>query len=665
MPGLRFRTKLATAMSLVVVGVTGATIWLTQHRVQQSWQKLFDEQFRAQIAFFSERQVRRMEDVARRSRETSAQLIPLLEQENPDPKAVYETVSRYMGWLGRIMSFTPRRPGSGIAPRPGGRRDGGGGATGPVSAGDSPVPGPDIAPGRTVAAIRVIDRNGRFIHPPDAPPFNPLRRVRAASRIPRNPPPPANVLQPAAAPETPGSPAARDIINIREQETGYIVIGGAEGSAELQEFITTPVISGGEDDGAVVGALFVALPAGFRESELAMSQFSGLTELGMVSSGIWIDDRLYTGTIPVPIRAGIAERLSSAVDLEADPAGRFVVRGEDSDQQVFYKVLNPGSPFRRAVHVAAFSLRGLQQEQRNVIAWLAGFGGLALAGAMGLVWLISHGLTLPMKELLLGTQKIRGGEFDVEVPVRSDDEVGELAASFNEMARGLAAGRRYQTLLTQFADRGIVDELISREGGPGGRIVTATVLFCDIRGFTALTATMSPEEVIAMLNEHMGAMTQVVYSCGGVVDKFVGDMIMAVFGAVRSSGTDAVDAARCARGMLAARAALNAGGSGPAVGMDVGIGIATGKVVAGCMGSNERLSYTVLGDRVNLASRLCDAAGPGTILIDEDTKRALPDDGFSGSPDRLVLKGYADPVPVWALRVGSGEEASGVRTDQP
>jgi class 3 adenylate cyclase len=139
----------------------------------------------------------------------------------------------------------------------------------------------------------------------------------------------------------------------------------------------------------------------------------------------------------------------------------------------------------------------------------------------------------------------------------------------------------------------------------GGEVRDVTVLFCDIRNFTQITQGMPPGEVIDMINEHMTALTAVVKEHNGVLDKFVGDLLMAVFGAPIRQENYTFEAARCALHLQAERQKLNETSRHK---LQVGIGLATGEVLAGCMGSTARLNYTVLGERVNLASRLCDEA---------------------------------------------------------
>jgi class 3 adenylate cyclase len=245
----------------------------------------------------------------------------------------------------------------------------------------------------------------------------------------------------------------------------------------------------------------------------------------------------------------------------------------------------------------------------------------------------------------------------LNLPVRSNDEVGALAASFNEMSQELALKERYKTVLAQVTDREVADQLISGTLALGGEVRQVSVLFCDIRGFTPLTENMPPAEVIAMLNEHMTAMNRIVHLHYGMVDKFVGDLIMAVFGAPKSYGNDALHAVKCALDMIAERRRLNVSSRHQ---IQIGIGVATGEVVAGCMGSADRLNYTVLGERVNLASRLCSSAEGSELLIDENTYAQLPADFRVEPTEPMALKGFKSPTPAFRLLRDVAEKAEPV-----
>jgi class 3 adenylate cyclase len=284
--------------------------------------------------------------------------------------------------------------------------------------------------------------------------------------------------------------------------------------------------------------------------------------------------------------------------------------------------------------------------QRDLRWRILGFGAVALLAALAISPLLIHGLYRPIGDVVKGTTEIRRGNFAVQVPVRSRDQIGGLAKAFNEMAKDLALKEKYHNVLNMVADKDVAAQLMSGEVNLGGEVRQVSILFCDIRDFTPLTEQMPPSEVIQLLNEHMTALTRVVYEHQGVVDKFVGDLIMAVFGAPVSYGNDVRNAANCALRMMEERQKLNVSSRHQ---VQIGIGIASGQVLAGCMGSKDRLNYTVLGKRVNLASRLCGKAAAGQIIIDQTTHESLKEILRANPLPALELKGFAGAVSAYEL----------------
>jgi class 3 adenylate cyclase len=216
-----------------------------------------------------------------------------------------------------------------------------------------------------------------------------------------------------------------------------------------------------------------------------------------------------------------------------------------------------------------------------------------------------------------------------------------LADAFLDMGAGLALKDRYHSVLSMVADRRVAEELMAGKIPLGGELREVSVVFCDIRGYTALSAGRDPREVIDLLNQHMSALTRVVYRHHGVINQFAGDAIMILFGAPTDNENHALDAVQCAHEMLAERERLNAETHEP---LGIGFGIATGKVVAGCLGSENRADYTVVGDRVNLAARLCSVAAAGEIVMDDQTRAAVPASILSTATEPLKLKGFSEPV---------------------
>ncbi|MDZ4287347.1 MAG: adenylate/guanylate cyclase domain-containing protein, partial [Prosthecobacter sp.] len=270
---------------------------------------------------------------------------------------------------------------------------------------------------------------------------------------------------------------------------------------------------------------------------------------------------------------------------------------------------------------------------------------IVLLVALLLVMMISRSLSGPVSKLVRAAEEIERGNFEVRVPV-TPDEVGQLASAFNDMAAGLALQDKYRSVLHAVADRAVAERLIEDATALSGEVRDVAMLFCDIRGFTALAEKMAPQDVVELLNEHMTALTKVAYEHGGIVDKFVGDLIMVLFGAPVSAGDDALRAVRCAQEMMQVRRKLNETSRHS---LEIGIGIATGSVVAGCMGSGQRLTYTVLGHRVNLASRLCSIALAGEIVTDDVTARPLNGHMSAVALDPVHLKGFSEPVECYRI----------------
>ena len=290
-------------------------------------------------------------------------------------------------------------------------------------------------------------------------------------------------------------------------------------------------------------------------------------------------------------------------------------------------------------------------ERINSALLIGGLASLLLAALVS--GLLARGLTGPVVRLTRATRRVAGGDYDVEVPVESKDEIGTLAGAFNEMTEGLRLKERYRGVLNKVVSPEVATELMAGEVVLGGETRQATVLFGDLRGFTATTSTMEPQSVIRLLNECMEELSDAVDRAGGVVDKFVGDEIMAIFGAPVSREDDAARAVRAAIDMQEALIRLNdsrAQRGEPVLGL--GIGINTGEVVAGNMGSPNRLNYTVVGSTVNLAARLCSSADPGEILIGESTRTAMaqPSGIQAESVGRRPFKGFTDPIEVFRVQ---------------
>lgn len=358
--------------------------------------------------------------------------------------------------------------------------------------------------------------------------------------------------------------------------------------------------------------------------------------------GLWVDGRLEIADFSEADQTAVRNVIERAKGRE----GRAEAMLNGKPHSLFYRALNSGTHFPLAYHISLQPMEPLYAAQMDLRFKIALAGTLALMVALGISLVLAGGLTAPIERLAEATHEIERGNFEVKLPVQTADEIGRLTESFNDMAAGLLLREKYRSVLDMVADKSIAEDLIHGQIELGGEERQVSVLFCDIRGFTSLTEHMEPKEVIEMLNQHFTPLTRLVYEHHGAVDKFVGDLIMAIFGAPKGFGNDLENAARCALRMIEERRLLNETGKYK---INVGIGVASGNVVAGRMGSKDRLNYTVLGPRVNLAARLCSKAGQMEVVIDDLTWQSIRDFAVASPTPELQLKGFAAPVQAYKL----------------
>ncbi|HMA34877.1 MAG TPA: adenylate/guanylate cyclase domain-containing protein [Chloroflexia bacterium] len=284
--------------------------------------------------------------------------------------------------------------------------------------------------------------------------------------------------------------------------------------------------------------------------------------------------------------------------------------------------------------------------------------GVALIISATTAVFVSYSILHPLRALQGAMARIGQHDLAARVPVQTNDELGYLSDHFNTMAAGLQQGELVRTLLNLYVSPEVASAIVAQGARMGGELVECTVLFSDIRGFTSLAEGLPPTELIALLNRYMGRMIPVIVAAGGIVNKFGGDSILALFGTPVNPAPDhAARAVRAALGMRAALAAFNAAEArGPRPQLRTGIGIASGPAVAGNVGDAARVEYTVIGDTVNLASRLQDLTKElgVDILVSAATYTAaattLPLFGTALPP--VAIRGKRDSVQVYVLDGG-------------
>jgi adenylate cyclase len=279
---------------------------------------------------------------------------------------------------------------------------------------------------------------------------------------------------------------------------------------------------------------------------------------------------------------------------------------------------------------------------------------LGIAGAVLLATLLAR----PIFRLVQGTRAIAAGNFGVALKVTSRDELGLLTASFNDMARSLREKEMIKRAFTRYVAREVVEEILKdpERLALTGERRQVTVLFCDLRGFTPLSERLNPEQVVSLLNEFYTLAIETVFQHDGTLDKFMGDAVMAVFGAPIPHHDHALRAVKTALTLRDRFEAFNAHRAQRGLEtIGAGIGVSVGEVVAGTVGTEDRMEYTVIGDSVNLAARLESNAKAGQILISQRTWELVRDQVEARPLGPVRVKGKEEEVEVHEL-VGLVEE---------
>jgi len=300
------------------------------------------------------------------------------------------------------------------------------------------------------------------------------------------------------------------------------------------------------------------------------------------------------------------------------------------------------------------------KKQQQAIVVSAVVTGLAAMLGLLLAVLVSDGIARPVRHLLEGTRKVEAGQLDGSVAVISHDEIGQLSAAFNRMVEKLRQNQRVRETFGRYIDPQVVAGLIDQPAlaATAGERRVMTVLFCDMLGFTSLSEGVTPQGLVTVMNRYLTTMSEPIRGHRGIIDKYIGDAIMAYWGPPFIDEADQAGfACLAAVDMLGRVAALRTelpellGVRSLPTECDLRIGIATGEALVGSIGSEFMMSFTVMGDTVNLASRL---EGANKIygtrsLLSEATALAAGDAVEMREIDRLVVVGQTHSQAVYEI----------------
>jgi len=375
------------------------------------------------------------------------------------------------------------------------------------------------------------------------------------------------------------------------------------------------------------------------------------------------EQRLFAGGVPWPPSDGMETLVSRAtVQIRTLPGSPPVL-------EVISPVIAGGvqvgalrAVFSQQSYLASVSAvesRHRAARRAQLVTTAGSTTGVMLLGLVFIVWL-SRRLTDPILELTGHAARIRAGDLQVHIQSRSRDEVGQLAVTMADMVEGLRDRDFVRDTFGRYLTPGLAEQLLSNPEALalGGTLQRVTILMSDLRGFTALSERLGPQGTVRVLNRYLGRMTEIIVEEGGTIDEFLGDAILVLFGAPLSADDDARRAVRCALRMQAAMEGFNRDGAIDGLPtLEMGIGLCTGDVVAGNIGSEQRAKYGVVGDPVNTASRVEGLTVGGQVLIAASTVEAVGEGLRVDGPYEVAVKGKAELLAVYEVR-GLGGDAT-------
>jgi adenylate cyclase len=367
------------------------------------------------------------------------------------------------------------------------------------------------------------------------------------------------------------------------------------------------------------------------------------------------------GAVVASLDAGERSGDGRRYDLAGDEAGEQRVLRKDSRLLVAAPIQYSGVRVGEAQ--VELDLRVLvdpvvRSNTRQLTAAAAAVTCLGVAAGIVFVALLAG----PLRRLRVGVERLAAGDVTVRVPPTSRDEVGELTRAFNEMGDSLLQKQRIQNAFGRYVNDYVLAQLLD---GPEGDALAGierevTVLFADIRGFTRLSEGMEAQKVVALLNEIFQLVSERILERSGTIDKFIGDSVMAYFGAPVPHSDHALRAASAALDIVRVIESRAHRAAEAIIPVEVGIGIHTGTVVVGNIGSDHRTDFTAVGDAVNVAHRLEKLARRGEILVSEAVKRRVGSELQLRFVGERRLSGREEPVNVYAVEKDGPPPKAGV-----
>lgn len=303
------------------------------------------------------------------------------------------------------------------------------------------------------------------------------------------------------------------------------------------------------------------------------------------------------------------------------------------------------------VIAVAFGQIHYTEFSEEAIALISIAGGLMITSYL-ISWLVAESYRKPIENMTIAAKKIRKADYDIRIQVRSNDEIGILSETLNETASELKDKEYIKETFGKVVDPGVRDYLLKSNLKMGGELKTVTILFSDIRSFTSMSERLTPELLVSVLNRYFEKISAAITKNNGMVNKYIGDAVLGVFGAPLPLEGHADYAVKAGVDMITAREELNkeliSEGMEP---IRSGVGIHTGEVIAGNVGSSSRMEYTVIGDAVNTASRLESEtkSHEAQIIFSRSTLDSLKNEYKVRSLGSLMLRGKKEEFQAFTI----------------
>ncbi|MGQ9705741.1 MAG: adenylate/guanylate cyclase domain-containing protein [bacterium] len=330
-----------------------------------------------------------------------------------------------------------------------------------------------------------------------------------------------------------------------------------------------------------------------------------------------------------------------------------IKRGEIEDLRVVKAtVMKKGTNKTKNIIQVGYSTVMLNSIYTNIIIRNIIIGVIFIIIGIIFSYLIAHNWNTPIKQMITAMENVSDGNLNIKINTKRADEIGYLQRTFNFMIEGLRDREFIKNTFKRYVTKQVAEEILKNKDKIKleGEKKIVTVLFSDIRGFTAMSEEMTPQETLQLLNEYYGAIIDIIFKYEGALDKFLGDGIMVFWNAPIEQEDHAIRACKCAIEMQKALNLLNnKRRDEKKKEIYIGIGVNTGEAVAGNVGSIERMEYTVVGDTVNLTQRINDQTDRGQILISESTFNSVMDRVVATPLPPQRIKGKKNLVKVWLL----------------